>query len=110
MAGEGTHLTTVVIAAKLRTPGSAARLSISFTDRDGRTPARPYRYRPGGRFTDRIDVELPAVALGRIGHGRHGHDRLADDPVRHGVDGSGPHAVAGHGVRVRVRHVDRNDG
>jgi hypothetical protein len=30
--------------------------------------------------------------------------------IRHGTDDTGRHAVAGDGVRVRVRHVDRDDG
>jgi hypothetical protein len=40
--------------------------------------------RPCACPTDRIGMELLAVALGRDEHGRHGHDWVADDSVRHG--------------------------
>ena len=55
-------------------------------------------------------MELSAVALGRHEHGRYGYDRVADDPIRHGSHGADGYAVAGNGIRFRVRHVDRDDG
>jgi predicted metal-binding membrane protein len=50
------------------------------------------------------------VALARHEHGRHGHDGISSDPVRYGAHGASGYAVAGDGVHIRFRHVDRDDG
>src|SRR6516165_3550404 len=80
------------------------------TDRRGHAPPRSRRHCARGRLAHRFSVELFALALRRHAHGRHEHDGIADDPVGHGTHDAGGYAVAGDGVRIRLRHVDRDDG
>src|SRR5690242_19428025 len=77
---------------------------------NSRAAARRHYRHPRAWLTDRIGVELLAVALGGHEHGRHGHDRLSDDPVRHGTHDTGTYAAVSDGVCVRVRDVDCDDG
>ena len=87
MAGEGSRLMAAEIASKLRAAGLGCEI-VNLVP----TPTAVLR-------RDRIIIVL-----------RHGHDWVADDSVRHGVDDTGRLAVAGDGVRVRICHVGRDDG
>jgi hypothetical protein len=90
--------------------GSSSGDPIAAVIAGGRAPARSRRHCARGRLAHRFRVELFALALRRHAHGRHEHDRIADDPVGHGTHDAGGYAVAGAGVRIRLRHVDRDDG
>ena len=54
-------------------------------------------------------LALRAVAREGYGDGRNGHDRLPDDPGRHGPDDARRGAVDSRSNSFRVRHVGRND-
>ena len=54
-------------------------------------------------------MELRPVARGRHGYGRHGHDRVPDDPGRDGTYGTGDCGLEADRVHICIRHVGRDD-
>ena len=111
MASEDADQIAARIAQKLRDAGFGCKIldpAPTETALEPCSSATAYR-RPCSHLADRGDVELLAVALGRYGHGWQGPDWIPDDSVRHGAHDAGAHAMAGDGVRIHIRYVDRDD-